>query len=220
VEFIAMAGGNKGDGTAAGGSPREAPQRVDVDAQRMLAFREGDLGAFEQLVRENQAKVLSLVFRFVGNQAEAEDLAQEVFIRVFRTASRYVPRARFSTWLYRVAVNVALNALRARGKLPTVSLDVGREAAGDAFQRSLADPAAGLPHEDLAGNELAARVREAVDALPENQRIAVILSRYEQLSYEQIGQVLGCSAMAVKSLLSRAREGLRDRLAQYVRRGR
>jgi RNA polymerase sigma-70 factor (ECF subfamily) len=195
----------------------DAAAGVDLDAQRMLDFQKGDLGAFEQLVRNNQAKVFSVVVRFVQNEAEAEDLVQEVFVRVFRTAARYEPRARFSTWLYRIAVNVSLNALRARAKLQTVSLDVLSETTGEEFHRGLADPDVDLPHETLKSGELAARVTEAIEMLPEKQRIAVVLSRYEKLCYEEIGHVLDCSVMAVKSLLSRARCNLKSRLARYLR---
>jgi RNA polymerase sigma-70 factor (ECF subfamily) len=184
----------------------------------MLAFQAGDLASFEQLVRNNQGKVYSIVVRFVQDEAEAEDLVQEVFIRVFRTASRYEPRARFSTWLYRISVNVSLNALRARSKLQTVSLDVLSDTTGEEFHRGLADPAVDLPHETLKSGELAVRVAEAIAALPEKQRVAVVLSRYERLCYEEISHVLGCSVMAVKSLLSRARCNLRNRLARYLRR--
>ncbi len=189
---------------------------VDHDAERMLAFQRGDVASFEELVHNNQGKVFSIVMRFVHNEATAEDLVQEVFIRVFRTAARYEPRARFSTWLYRVAVNVSLNALRSRAKLQTVSLDVVSETTGEEFHRGLADPAIDLPHETLGSSELGVRVAEAIDALPEKQRAAVVLSRYERLCYEEISHVLGCSVMAVKSLLSRARCNLRDHLAKYL----
>lgn len=189
---------------------------VDHDAERMLAFQRGDMASFEELVRNNQGKVFSIVMRFVHNEATAEDLVQEVFIRVFRTAARYEPRARFSTWLYRVAVNVSLNALRSRAKLQTVSLDVVSETTGEEFHRSLADPAIALPHEMLGSDELEVRIVEALDAIPEKQRAAVVLSRYERLRYDEISRVLGCSVMAVKSLLSRARCNLRDHLAKYL----
>ena len=181
----------------------------------MLAFQAGSEEAFTTLVRRHQARVYGVIHRFCGPAADVEDLSQEVFVRVFRTARRYRPSAKFSTWLYRIAVNVSLNALRSRRRQATVSLDarIGETDRGGA---QLAHPAAPSPDEAVGADELARLIRRAVDALGESQRMAVILSHYEKMNYEQIADVLDCSTMAVKSLLARGRARLRQLLARQL----
>lgn len=182
----------------------------------MLAFRDGHQDAFRVLVERNQAKVYAMVFRLIPDHSQVEDLTQEVFLRIFRTAKRYQAMARFSTWLYRISSNVALNAIRARRKVKPVALDLPDSEDGSAWQRDVQDMHAPSPQSRLDENEMAAKVAQAVAALPENQRIAITLNRYEQMSYDQIAEVLDCSTMAVKSLLSRARSNLRGSLAKYL----
>jgi RNA polymerase sigma-70 factor (ECF subfamily) len=182
----------------------------------MLAFKAGSEEAFRQLIGRNQAKVYSMLCRLVNDQTQAEDLAQEVFLRVFRTAKRYEPMAKFSTWIYRIAVNVALNSIRSAKKLRFAPLDVGDGDEDSTWHRDVPDMRLAPPHSQLATAELSAKLAEAVAALPENQRIAVTLNRYENMSYQEIAGVLGCSTMAVKSLLSRARGSLKDSLVRYM----
>jgi RNA polymerase sigma-70 factor (ECF subfamily) len=182
----------------------------------MLEFRDGRREAFDDLVRRNHGKVYSLLYRFLGNAAECDDLAQEVFMRVLRSADRYVPTAKFNTWLYRIAANAALNQIRSRSRGRPVSLEIDAGGTGDEFKREISDPRLGEPNDRMDRGELADQVATAVAQLPEKQRIAIVLNKYEGLCYEDIAQVLDCTTMAVKSLLSRARGNLRDRLARYV----
>ncbi len=181
----------------------------------MLAFKAGDESAFVRLVERNQARVFATVSRFVGQAATAEDLVQEVFLRVFRTAKRYKATARFSTWLYRIAVNLSLNAIRSSSKLRLVPLESQDEDSD--WRGEIPDEQAIEPDEALDGAELGEAVRRAVDKLPETQKIATILHRYEHMSYEEVAQVLECSTMAVKSLLSRARMNLRESLKRFLK---
>lgn len=183
----------------------------------MLRFQKGELAAFDQLVERNTAKIHSLIFRFLGDPSQVEDLTQEVFLRIYRTAARYTPTAKFSTWLYRIAANLSFNVLRSRGKIHPVQLDAGGGDDDDGFTRDVPDVDGPRPDRELSRVELAAKVTEAIDALPENQKIAIILNKYENKSYEDIAAVLDCSTMAVKSLLSRARANLCGSLSRYLK---
>lgn len=182
----------------------------------MLAFQNGQQPAFRELVERNQAKIFAMTYRLVGDRAHAEDLTQEVFLRVFRTAGRYKPMAKFSTWLYRIAANVALNAIRAERKRKMAGLDMPEAEDGSSWQRDVPDIHSAPPHSHLDAAELQAKLNQAIAALPENQRIAVTLNKYEHMSYQQIADVLNVSTMAVKSLLARARCNLRDAMARYL----
>jgi RNA polymerase sigma-70 factor (ECF subfamily) len=146
-----------------------------------------------------------------------EDLTQEVFLRVYRTAERYQPTAKFSTWIYRITANLSFNVLRARRKAHVVQLEIPGSDEGESFPRELADERVEAPHTELHAGELREKVAEAIDALPENQKVAIILNKYEQKGYEEIAEILKVSTMAVKSLLSRARENLRNALSRYMK---
>jgi RNA polymerase sigma-70 factor (ECF subfamily) len=183
----------------------------------MLRFQEGDETAFAELVDRNAAKVNTLIFRFLGDPGQVEDLTQEVFLRVYRTAGRYQPTAKFSTWLYRIAANLSFNVLRAKRRGQPMQLDMSYSEDGEPYFRDIADEKMAPPQTHLDGAELREKVIEAINQLPENQKVAIILNKYEQKSYEDIASVLGCSTMAVKSLLSRARGNLRSVLLRYVR---
>lgn len=198
---------------ASGGLPEA---RTDVDTDLMLAFQRGESAAFEQLVQRNQARVYSLLYRFLSGSSDCEDLAQEVFLRVFRGAGRYVPTARFNTWLYRITANVALNRIRSRGRGRPVRLEVDRDDAEGGYPRAIADTRQAVPDGAMRRRELAEQVAAALECLPESQRMAIVLNKYEGLCYEEIARVLDCTTMAVKSLLSRARANLRTRLVRYV----
>lgn len=182
----------------------------------MLAFQGGQREAFRRLVQRNQAKVYAMIFRVIGDHAQVEDLTQEVFLRVFRTAERYMPLAKFSTWLYRIAANVALNAIRAGRKMKLAGLDLLDEEDGSRWHRAVPDGRTPSPQTRLDAAELHAKLAEAVAALPENQRVAITLNQYEHMSYHEIAEILDCSTMAVKSLLSRARGNVRDALLRYL----
>jgi RNA polymerase sigma-70 factor (ECF subfamily) len=195
---------------------------VDPDVALMLALKSGDQSAFADLVARHQSRVVALIYRFVGNEAEADDLAQEVFLRVFRTRDRYEPRARFSTWLYRIAANVSLNSLRSRSRRHMVSMPLVADAQENQEGQTVAqieDLRLPAPAARLEDEELRTQIRQAIDQLPENQKVAVILNKYENMNYEDIGATMGCSPLAVKSLLARARLNLRERLEHYVQTG-
>jgi RNA polymerase sigma-70 factor, ECF subfamily len=191
----------------------------DSDVALMLGLRKGDRAAFVELLRRHQEPILNLSYRFLGDRDEAEDLTQDVFLRLYRARESYRPDAKFTTWLYRIASNACLNALRARKGRRSVSLDgFGRESNGTTpAPMQLEDPKSEAPSETLLRDEMADRVRKIVNALPDTQRLAIVLNKYQDLSYEEVAEAMDLSVMAVKSLLFRARERIKERLAPYVR---
>jgi len=192
---------------------------ADYDVGLMLAFQKGKELAFQELVERNHPRVIGLIYRFVGDATDAEDLAQEVFLRIYRARATYKPTAKFSTWMFRITANVSLNALRSRAsRRDDVSIDQMTDA-GDG-PRAIEDPESRTPDFDLHRQELKMKVQEAIHTLPEKQQIAVVLNKYEDMSYADIARTIGCSTMAVKSLLARARDNLKDRLLLYLRTGR
>ncbi|MGH9406325.1 MAG: RNA polymerase sigma factor [Terriglobia bacterium] len=190
---------------------------LDSDLELMLRVRSGDTASFEALLRRYRTPLVSYFVRMVRDRALAEDLAQEVFLRVYQSRHRYQPEARFTTWLYRIATNLALNAIRDRkaGDAPAP------EGDQDGLPRTarIADtrPTA---EQELMLSDRGRLIREAVESLPEKQRAAVILHKYQEVDYRQISSVLGVSESAVKSLLFRAYENLRARLEPLVVGGR
>ncbi|MGC9454850.1 MAG: sigma-70 family RNA polymerase sigma factor [Phycisphaerae bacterium] len=183
----------------------------------MLRFQQGDRAAFDELVRRNTPRIHALIYRFLGDPGMVEDLTQEVFLRVFRTAERYRPTAKFSTWLYRIAANLSFNVLRSRKKGVPVSLETLSGSAEQEHPRQAPDPGAPAPHDNMDSIELRRQVARAIADLPDNQRIAIVLNKYEDKSYDEIAEVMDCSTMAVKSLLSRARGNLRRQLRRYLK---
>jgi RNA polymerase sigma-70 factor (ECF subfamily) len=184
----------------------------DPDARLMVLAGQGDRSAFRTLVDKYQGPLTNFLHHLVLDQAEAEDLAQDVFLRIHKASGRYRPEAKFSTWLYRIATNRALNALKARRRRPTASLDAMEEWGG----ADQVPAAAGQrPDRELERDEIVRAVGRALRRLPERQRMAVVLQRFEGLSYEEIGEALSVSAEAVDSMLRRAKAVLRDALAPY-----
>jgi RNA polymerase sigma-70 factor, ECF subfamily len=192
---------------------------ADYDVSLMLAFQKGDEAAFQELVERNNARVIGLVHRFVGDSNDAEDLAQEVFLRIYRARVSYTPTARFSTWMFRITANVSLNSLRSRStRRDDVSIaQICDESDGPSAMPDTDTP---MPDQHLHQQELRDKVQEAIHMLPEKQQIAVVLNKYEGMSYADIARTIGCSTMAVKSLLARARDNLKDRLILYLKTGR
>ncbi len=188
----------------------------DPDVLLMLDFQRGNRASFENLMRKYYKRIFNFALRFLRNREAAEDLAQEVFIRVYQSAHTYQPKAGFRTWIYTIAKNLVLNELKKKGRF-AVSLDEPMETEEGETFRQLEDPHAAHPLERLALAERAQKVREAIDGLPPQQRMVVVFYRFERLSYEEIAETLGLSVSAVKSLLSRARENLRTRLAKLKR---
>lgn len=189
---------------------------LDADAALMLKVREGDLQAFESLVEKHKQGVYNVVCRNVGDPVEAEDLTQNVFIQVFKSAGRYKVQARFTTWLYTIARNLCLNEIRRRLRHRTESLESGHEEEDYPVVRQHADAAALLPSDLVLRGELEAQVERAILGLPEKQRLALLMCREEALSYEDMAKVLKCSLSATKSLIHRARETLKQQLKPYL----
>jgi RNA polymerase sigma-70 factor (ECF subfamily) len=182
------------------------------DVRLMSRVSAGDMAAFEALVERHQTLVAGTVGRMLGHNSDVEDVAQQVFVRVWKSAGRYVPRAKFTTWLLKITRNLVFNELRRRKRHPMTSLQ--NEPDGDEMQ--LKDERATGPDAALLETELQGAIESAIAALPETQRMAVVLRRYEELSYEEIAEVLDQSVPAVKSLLFRARTELRERLRNYL----
>jgi RNA polymerase sigma-70 factor (ECF subfamily) len=189
----------------------------DPDIRLMLRVRDDDPVAFGELVELYQHRLVTVMQHLVGNKEEAEDLAQEVFLRVYRVRKKYRPRAKFSTWLFTIANNLALNALRSRQRRPVVPLNVHDSGPlGPRPAEQLVRDRAGQPGERMQHQELAAVIQRALEGLNERQRVAVILNKFEDMNYAEIAEVMNLTTKAVKSLLSRARENLRQTLKEYV----
>lgn len=195
---------------------------VKSDVDLMLAAQRGDDEAFATLVQRHRSAVVNLAYRYVANRADAEDLAQEVFIRVHRALGRYRPEAKFKTWLYRIAVNASLNEIRNRKNRPTFRAAGLADAGGDSdetFGARVADERLPEPQEVMELTELQQQVRAAVDALPERQRMAIILNKFHGLSYEELAETMEMTIPGIKSLLVRARANVRERIEPYWVRG-
>ena len=189
----------------------------DPDIRLMLRVRDDEAGAFEELVEQYQHRLVAVMHHLVGNAEEAEDLAQEVFLRVYRARKKYRPRSKFSTWLFTIANNLALNALRTRQRKPVVPLAAARfRPAGPRPAEQLVHDRRSGPMQHVQQQELAAVIRQALDGLNERQRMAVVLNKFEDMNYAEIAEVMGLTTKAVKSLLSRARMNLRAALAGYI----
>lgn len=194
---------------------------LDPDVRLMLDVREGSAAAFEELVLRYQGRLLTVLRHLVGNREQAEDLAQEVFLRVYRARESYVPDAKFATWLFAIAHNVAANARRSQSRRHETTLNVRDSGPMGArpFEKMLLASSGQMPARQLAKAETREIVRMALESLGERQRMAVLLSKYEEMSYADIATVMEMTPQAVKSLLSRARENLRDVLLPYVEHG-
>ncbi len=189
----------------------------DPDTRLMIRVRDEEEGAFEELVEKYQNRLVGIMHHLVGSAEEAEDLAQEVFLRVYRNRKKYRARAKFSTWLFTIANNLALNALRTRQRKPVVPLNLNDSGPlGPRPAEQLVRDRANQPVQRVQQQELAAMVRRALETLNERQRIAVLLNKFEEMNYQEIAEVMGLSTKAVKSLLSRARTNLRAILKDYI----
>src|SRR5881394_4211611 len=193
------------------GLPGRTPDDAE-DIRLMGLVSAGDDRAFEELVERHQRLIVGTVGRMLGTGSEAEDIAQQVFVRVWKNAKRYEPRAKFTTWLLKITRNLVFNELRRRSRHPQVPL----QSESDEEERPLKDEQAVAPDASLLEHELQQAIDAAIAALPETQRMAVVLRRYEELSYEEIAEALDQSVSAVKSLLFRARTELRESLKRYL----
>ncbi|MCI0639663.1 MAG: sigma-70 family RNA polymerase sigma factor [Gemmataceae bacterium] len=189
----------------------------DPDIRIMLRVRDDDAEAFAELVELYHPRLVTVMHHVVGSADEAEDLAQEVFLRVFRGRKKYHPKAKFSTWLYTIANNLALNALRNRQRKPVVPLNLRDSGPlGPRPVEQLAKDTGAAPGARIERQELAAVIQDALAGLNERQRVAVVLNKFEDMNYAEIAEVMEMSVKAVKSLLSRARENLRLALRDYI----
>ncbi|MGO9112252.1 MAG: RNA polymerase sigma factor [Thermoguttaceae bacterium] len=194
---------------------------LDPDVRLMLEVRDGSAMAFEELVVRYQARLVRVLEHLVGRRELAEDLAQEVFLRVYRSRQQYVPGAKFATWLFTIANNVASNALRDRSRRPEVTL-AGSESGPlgvRPLDRLVQATSSAMPARQIDKAELRDVVRMAMESLSQRQRLAVLLNKFEGMSYSDIANAMELSPQAIKSLLSRARENLRQILEPYFEDG-
>lgn len=192
----------------------------DVDLQLMMRVKAGDAEAFNTLMQKYEKTVVNLAYRYTGNREMADDLAQEVFLRIYRASGRFEPRAKFFTYLYRVTLNLCYNYGAKAKRQQATSLNAGQkgQSGGDMPALELVDPI-GSAEEQVSRLELSAVIREAVDSLPEQQREAVSMQRFQGLSYEEIAEALKLSVPAVKSRIHRAKLTLKEKLTPYLERG-
>jgi len=189
------------------------------DVQLMLEVKSGDEQSFELLLHRYRSPLINFLYRMVRNREQAEDLGQEVFLRVYRAREEYVPSAKFTTWLFRIATNLALNSVRdTRYQRMEVSLDAPVTVDAEDGGEKAMDVAEKHPNieQHLIEEARSKMIRHAIDKLPEKQRAAVLLHKYQELDYADISKILNCSESALKSLLFRAYEALRVELAPLV----
>jgi RNA polymerase sigma-70 factor, ECF subfamily len=185
------------------------------DEELMSRITQGDEQAFENLVHRHQKRILNLIYRFIGDRIQAQDVAQEVFLRVWRTAKDYKADAKFTTWVYRIAANLCFDTLKsAYHKQSFVYRDDIDEGTDGKNERSSFADNTPSPEDTLIATEESNRIFAALLELPTNQRLAVILNRFDGLSYDEISNVLECSISAVESLLVRAKKNLREKLSR------
>src|SRR5687768_10977264 len=191
----------------------------DPDAELMLRVKKGDAQAFEELVDKYKQPILNFVYRTLRDSPDMEDIAQNVFIQVFKSADRYRVEAKFSTWLYTIARNLCLNEIRRRSRHPAESLDAAENPEDDFAGRQFEDRKNISAPDLLLRDELTHKVEEALGSLPENQRTAILLFKEKDMSYDEISKILECSLSATKSLIHRGRETLKQKLKPYLKTG-
>ena len=195
------------------------PAELDPDAALMLRVKRGDTAAFTGLVEKYKQPIINLCWRTLGDSTEAEDMAQNTFVQAHKSAPRYEASAKFSTWLFTIARNLCLNEIRRRSRHPADSLDQTYDDSDDQPMHQVEDRRVTAPPDELLRGELEGKVEAAIQSLPENQRTALLLCRQDELSYEEMAKVLDCSVSAVKSLIHRGRETIKQKLKPYLRSG-
>jgi RNA polymerase sigma-70 factor (ECF subfamily) len=195
------------------------PDQADPDAVLMLRVKRGDRAAFAELVGKYRQPLFNFIFRTLRDETETEDVAQNTFLQVYKSRARYQRTAKFSTWLFTIARNLCLNEIRRRSRHPAESLEEAHAEHDDQPQRQYEDKKVFLPTENVLHGELARKIEEALDELPENQRTAILLCRQDEVSYEEIAEILDCSLSATKSLIHRGREALKEKLKPYLQTG-
>jgi len=195
------------------------PEDSDPDAALMLRVKRGNRAAFADLVGKYQQPLFNFICRILRDEAESEDVAQNVFLQVYKSRQRYQPTAKFSTWLFTIARNLCLNELRRRSRHPAESIEENQAENEDQPQRQYEDKKIHPPGEQALHGELAEKIEAALAELPETQRTAILLCRQDALSYEEIAVILDCSLSATKSLIHRGRETLKEKLKPYLKTG-
>jgi RNA polymerase sigma-70 factor (ECF subfamily) len=180
----------------------------DEDIKLMLGFKNGDISCFGTLFDKYKTKLLNFVYRFVGNQIDAEDITQEVFLRVYNSKNKYKPKSKFSTWIYKIAKDLCIDYLR-KHKHEIIPID-------EEIIQQLSDKTNDEPNVSAERNEINKIIHSALFSLPVNQRTALYLKVYENKSYKEIAQILGCSVSAVESLIFRARQSLKEKLSFLI----
>lgn len=196
----------------------QADSDADANARDiawMARIKTGDTDALRDLIEAHQQRIIGTVAKMLGDEAEAEDVAQQVFIRVWKSAPRYEPTAKFTTWLYKITRNLVFNELRRRKRHTAQSLDRPLSPDDDRTLQT-EDTSVKAPDTALLDGEMQAAIQAAIDSLPETQRMAIVLRRYDDVSYEEIAEILDLTVPAVKSVLFRARTDLREKLRQYL----
>ena len=189
------------------------------DKALMVQIAQGDESALRALIEKHQGAVYGTIAKMLGDPVEAQDLAQQVFVRVYRAAGSYRATAQFKTWMFTIVRNLVFNEHRRRSRATLISLQQPENESGNSGASAdfdLPDQANKTPDENVLQQEMLRKVDEAIVALPEQQRLAIVLRRYDEFSYEQIAEILKTSVPATKSLLFRARETLRIALQQYL----
>jgi RNA polymerase sigma-70 factor (ECF subfamily) len=195
------------------------PDQADADAVLMLRVKRGDRVAFATLAGKYKQPLFNFVFRTLRDETETEDVAQNTFLQVWKSRARYERTAKFSTWLFTIARNLCLNEIRRRSRHPAESLEETNAEHEDQPSRQYEDKKIFLPTDQALHGELAEKIEAALAELPENQRTAILLCRQDELSYEEIAEILGCSLSATKSLIHRGRETLKEKLKPYLQTG-
>ncbi len=194
---------------------KKAPEAVDTNAEDvacMLKVKNGDVAAFEELVARHRSSVIGTIYRMLGDLDESHDLAQRVFIRVWSSAPRYEPSAKFTTWLFTITKNLVYNESRRRKRRPHYSL----EAQAEDFHLAMPDTSVVEPGDALLHKEMQEAIDQAMEKLPDRQRMALVLRRFEHMPYDEIAKVMELTVSSVKSLLFRARLQLREELQAYL----
>jgi RNA polymerase sigma-70 factor (ECF subfamily) len=187
--------------------------KISSDEELMGKVAQGDVQAFENLVYRHQRRILNLIFRFIGDRAQAEDVAQDVFLRVWQASKNYEPKSKFTTWIYRITTNLCLDLLKsAHHRQIFVHPHVHAERPDEGDELFSCSNKTRSPEDLLLAAERSRQISTALQNLPSNQRLAIILKKFDGLSYHEIAQVLGCSVSAVESLLVRAKRSLREKL--------
>jgi RNA polymerase sigma-70 factor (ECF subfamily) len=212
---MASAGVDEEKGVDVDVRARTEAAAADPDVALMLRLQGGDQGAFQELFQKFSPRILQYVRRFVGSEAQAEEVTQDVFVQVYRFRHRYQPQSRLASWVFTIATNLCLNELRRPERHLRVDLWDRRGDDGPE-EPQLVDPQAITPEQGAATREMARQLERAVVELPPKQRAALLLSRVDGLAYRDVGEALGCSEGAVKALLFRATQSLKRTLKEYL----